>query len=239
MKHVISAMILLSTFSAFAQTEPIVIPSPVDHLFVPKGFDNNDNVEVVVTGKFPNPCYIKNSMFVKVIDSKIHVEVTALKKDNPDVAMCAPMEVPFRETITLGNLQGGEYDIVINEGTRFELNDKIEVVASESQSVDDHLYPIVEYIELGFTGGLSGDAVIMARSPSSCVVFDQVKYISNDKDTLSIMPIMKKVSGECDNRQKRIAIPIKFNPNALRNKEVLLFVRSIEGKSVNTVISKN
>lgn len=239
MKTAFSAFLVLASLSLYAQSEPIVITSPIDHVFVPMGFDNNDNVEVVVTGKFPNPCYIKNSMYVKVREDKIHIEVTALKKDNPDIAMCAPMEVPFRESITIGNLQGGSYDLIINEGTRFEHNEKLEVAVSDSQSVDDHLYPIVEYVELGFTGGLSGDAFIIARSPSDCVVFDQVKYISNGKDTISVLPIMKKVTGVCNNRQKRIEIPIKFKPNAFRSKDVLLFVRSIEGKAVNTIISKD
>lgn len=239
MKIAFSAFLVLASLNLYAQSEPIVITSPIDHVFVPMGFDNNDNIEVVVTGKFPNPCYIKNSMHVRVQDEKIHIEVTALKKDNPDLAMCAPMEVPFRESITIGNLQGGDYDLIINEGTRFEHNEKLQVAVSDSQSVDDYLYPIVEYVELGFTGGLSGDAFIIARSPSDCVVFDQVKYISNGKDTISVLPIMKKVTGVCNNRQKRIEIPIKFKPNAFRNKDVLLFVRSIEGKAVNTIISKD
>ena len=30
---------------------PDVVEAPIDHVFVPNGFDNNDHVEVVVTGK--------------------------------------------------------------------------------------------------------------------------------------------------------------------------------------------
>lgn len=238
MKIVLSALLLFTTLSLYAQHGPIVITSPVDHLFVPKGFDNNDNVEVVVTGKFPNPCYIKNSMHVAVREDKILIEVTALKKDHPDTEMCAPMEVPFKESITIGNLQGGSYEITVNEKTPYEQTGSLDVAVSDSNSVDDHLYPIVEYVELGFTGGLSGDALIIARSPSDCVVFDRLKYISNDKDTISILPIMRKVSGECNNRQKRLEIPVKFRPQAFRNKDILLFVRSIEGKSVHSIINR-
>jgi hypothetical protein len=43
-----------------------VVPAPVDHLFVPNGFDNNDNVEMVVTGKFPTNCYSRNKVETKV-----------------------------------------------------------------------------------------------------------------------------------------------------------------------------
>ncbi len=239
MKFFLSAFVLFTTLSVYAQNEPIVISSPVDHLYVPRGFDNNDNVEVVVTGRFPNPCYIKNSVYVELRDDVILIEVSALKKDNPNTAMCAPMEVPFKESITIGNLQGGQYKILVNQNTRYEQKANLEVAVSDSQSVDDHLYPIVEYVELGFTGGLSGDAIIIARSPSDCVVFDKLKYISNDNDTISILPIMKKISGDCNRRQKRLEIPIKFNPDSFRNSNILLFVRSIEGKSVHSIVQKN
>ena len=219
-------------------SEPQVIVSPVDHLFVPRGFDNNDNLEVVVTGKFPNPCYIKNKVEVEVLGNKVLINVTALKRDNNRAAICEPMTVPFKEDITVGNLQGGNYEVIVNEKTEYEQREKLFVSTSTSNSVDDHLYPIVEYVELGFTGGMNGSAFLVAKSPSDCVVFDRVEYTTNNKDTISILPIMKKVSQHCNENKKRITIPIKFNLRSLANKDVLLFVRSIEGKSVNSIINK-
>lgn len=228
----------LLTFSTFAAAVPEVIISPVDHLFVPQGFDNNDNVEVVVTGKFPNPCFIRNKIDVVVKEEKISITVTALKREDERSELCEPMTVPFTEEISIGNLQGGDYEIVVNEGSRYVQKDSLTVGISRSESVDDHLYPIVEYVELGFTGGLSGDAVLYAKTPSDCVVFDHVEYISNKKDTIAILPVMKKTGTVCHERIARIEIPIRFNVRSLPHSDVLLYVRSIEGKSVNAIIQK-
>lgn len=215
---------------------PKVVPSPVDHLFVPKGFDDNDNVEIVVTGKYPNPCYIRNNSEVEVQGNKVLVTVTALSRDNDNE--CDPMAIPFTEAITIGNLQAGAYQIVVNGGTRFEQTEALTVDVSRSGRADEHIYAIVDYIELGFTGGLSGDAIIMARSPSDCVVFDRVEYLTNGKDTLSVLPIMKKISDDCSEKVQRFEIPIRFQPRSFAHKDLLLFVRSVEGKSVHTIVNK-
>lgn len=238
MKNLFSVIGAISFSTLLMAAGPQIVTSPVDHLFVPEGFDNNDNVEVIVTGKFPNPCYIKNKVDVDVKDEKIFITVTALKKDDEALLICEPMVVPFKEEVTIGNLQGGDYEVIVNDKTEFEKKDTLKVAVSSSSSVDEHLYPMVEYIELGFTGGLSGDALLVAKSPSDCLAFDKVEYLSNKKDTISIMPIMKKISANCNEKTKRIQIPVKFNAHSVKNKEVLLFVRSIDGKSVNTIISK-
>ena len=235
MKSLFTVLSFALSLSAFAHPPEIVV-SPVDHLFVPKGFDNNDNVEVIVTGKYPNPCYIRNTSEVEVKDEKIFITVTALRRDGG--SECEPMAVPFSEEITIGNLQAADYEIIINQATRHELKENLEVALSRSTGVDDHIYAIVDYVELGFTGGLSGDAVLMARAPSDCVVFDKVEYLSNKKDTISILPIMKKVSDVCQEKTKRFQIPVKFDPKSLPEKDILLFVRSIEGKAVHSIINR-
>lgn len=234
MKHFIVTLALVLPALGHAGLE--VIPSPVDHLFVPKGFDNNDSVEVVVTGKYPNPCYIRNNSEVEVRDNKVFVTVTALNRENGEE--CKPMAVPFSESITIGNLQAGDYQIIVNDGTSYEQQEKLSVDVSSSTGVDDHIYAIVDHINLGFTGGISGDALLSVRSPSDCVVFDRVEYISNGKDTLSVLPIMKKISENCREKVKRFEIPIKFKPRSFSHRDLLLFVRSIEGKSVHTIINK-
>ena len=231
----ITTVALALPLFAFA-TPPEVVPSPVDHLFVPKGFDNNDNVSVVVTGKYPNPCYVRNGSEVEVKDEKIFITVTALRREG--ASECDPMTVPFSEEITIGNLQAADYEILVNHGSRHEQSEKLSVAVSRSTGVDDHIYAIVDYVELGFTGGLSGDALLMARSPSDCLVFDRVEYISNDKDTVSILPIMKKVSETCQEKTRRFEIPVKFKPAAIPHKDILLYVRSIEGKAIHTLINR-
>ena len=225
------------SFNALAML-PSVVEAPIDHIFVPSGFDNNDNVEVIITGKFPNPCYSRNTSAVSVKNDVIRISVTSVSMDDPAFTKCEPLKVPFTEVVNLGSLQGGNYKIVVNQGGAYEKREAISIGKASSNSIDENIYAQVEYIETGFTGGASGDAILVAQSPSPCLVLHKVDYRTNGKDTLSVLPIMKRISASCPEKPERLMIPIKFNPFSFKAKEMLIFVRTIEGRSVNTIISK-
>ena len=93
--------------------------APVKHIYIPAGFDSNDSVEVVVTGTFPNPCFARNTVAVNVVNDQIEIEITAIRRDTK--AACPAMLVPYKEVVAIGNLQGGAYDIHVNN----QLNDKL------------------------------------------------------------------------------------------------------------------
>lgn len=233
MKHFTVSLISLA-FSSFLYAGPIVVNAPVDHLFVPNGFDNNDNVEVVVTGNFPNTCFSRNKVEVSIKEENINVTITALSTTH-EKSDCPKIEIPFMENVTIGNLQAGEYKINVNN----KLHEKLNVEIASSRSVDNHLYALINYIDLGFTGGLSGDAMLVGRIHESCLSLDSIEYLSNGKDTLSILPIMKKVSDDCTGERKYLELPVKFAPRAFSSDKVLLFVRTMDGKSVSSLIDKN
>jgi hypothetical protein len=224
-------------FNAYAIL-PDVVEAPIDHIFIPNGFDNNDHIEVIITGKFPNPCYTRNKYEVKIVNDVIEIDVTSLSMDDPAYTKCEPLKIPFTEVVNIGSLQGGDYKVIVNKGGEHEKKDTISIGTASSESVDDNIYAMVDYVETGFTGGASGDAVLIAQSPSPCLVLDRVEYLSNSKDTLSVLPIMKRVSSNCPEQRQRLEIPIKFDSSRFSFEKVLLFVRTIEGRSVNTIISR-
>jgi hypothetical protein len=233
MKKLMSSLMILASSMAIAN--PIIIDAPVDHLFVPEGFDNNDNVEFVVTGAFPNPCYKRNKVTVDVVGDIIDVKVNAIASS--DDQACPDMIVPFKEIISVGNLQSGDYKIVINKSSPYELKNEMNVVEASSQNVDDNLYAMIDYVDLGFVGGASGSAKLVGWVPSDCIQVDRVEYKSNGKDVLSILPIMKQVSDFCPMKMMPISIPVKFEPENFKNNNVLLYVRTLDGKSVNSVVN--
>lgn len=231
MKNGLLSLVLLSSLSAAAAE---VIVAPVDHAFVPQGFDSNDSVEFVVTGNFPNTCYSRNKVDVKVVNDTIKVQISALDNNEKGKA-CAQVLIPFKEVVNVGNLQGGKYNIVINEKTKFEINEKVKVDEASTNDVDDHIYALVEYIDLGFVE--SGSAMLVGWSPSDCLQLDHVEYISNGKDTLSILPVMKKVSDFCPMKMTPLSIPVKYDRSAFQGDKILLYTRTIEGKSVNSLVN--
>lgn len=217
---------------------PKVVEAPIDHVFVPQGFDNNDHVELIITGTFPNPCYTRNKFEVKVVNNLIKVAVTSISMDDPTHTKCGPLKIPFNEVINIGNLKSGNYKIIVNQGGVAEKTNSLMIGKASSRSIDENIYAMVDYVETGFTGGASGDAVLIAQSPSPCLVLDRVEYLSNEKDTLSVLPIMKKISSDCPAIRQRLSIPIKFDVKKFKFDQLLIFVRTIEGRSVNTIISK-
>lgn len=230
MKRLLTLATVLLSSSLLAA--PIIVKAPVDHLFVPTGFDNNDNVELFVSGEFASSCYSRNKVDVKFNDDMIDVTVTALLNNDPE-KNCEELKVPYMENVTLGSLQAGNYKVRVNN----KLTDKLAIKEARSSSVDDYIYAPVDYIELGFTGGINGEVMLVGRS-SECITFDRVEMISNNKDTLSVLPIMKVVSKNCANERTNFSIPVKFQPRAFANKNILLYVKTMDGKSVTTLMHK-
>lgn len=203
---------------------------PVDHLYVPAGFDTNDNSEIVITGFLPNLCHKSPSSLVKKTGKKINIEVSSLyyHESNP---FCPEMVVPFVETVKLGLLDKGNYEVTVNGKSPWELNEKIAISESTSASVDDHHYAYVSYVDKETA---SGEVVLRGYNPSDCFELDRIDYLSNKKDTLSVMPIMKQVRGFCP--MKMVPFSYKWRvPTELSARKVLLHVRTMDGTSVNSV----
>ena len=142
------------------------------------------------------------------------------------------------EVVNLGQLQAGTYQVVSVEHSKVLRSEPLIVTEPLSEAVDNHIYALVERIDFGFTGGLGGNALLIAQAPSSCIALDHVEYVSNGRDTISVLPIMKKVSEVCDQTISRIVIPIEYDIEPLKHSEVLLSVRSIDGRSVNALIGR-
>ncbi len=222
-----SLLVTALCLSPMAFAAPSIGLAPVKHLYVPQGFDSNDAVEVVVTGHFPNPCFSRNTVMVDVVEDRIKVEVTALL--SADKKSCPDMAVPFKEVVSIGNLQGGDYQISVND----VLEDKISIGEADSNAVDDHLYAAID--NLDSLGG--GNYMLQGWRYSPCIELDKIQVISNGKDTLSILPIMKQVSNFCPMKMTPVSYPVKLDVSGLKSKEPLIYVRTMDGKSFNSILN--
>jgi hypothetical protein len=202
--------------------------APVKHLYIPSGFDSNDSVEVVVTGTFPTPCYSRNKVDVTIVNDQIEIEITAIRRTTK--AMCPDILVPYKEVVAIGNLQGGSYDVHVNN----KLNDKLMVLEATSNSVDDHLYAAIDHLEkVG-----PNDYILKGWRYSYCVDLDRVEIVSNGKDTISILPVMKQTSTLCPMKGMPVAYPVKLDLTGLKINQPLIHVRTMDGKSFNTILNQ-
>ena len=227
MKSLIAALFL----SQVAMASPEIVLSPVDHLYVPKGFGSNDSVEVMVTGMFPNACFSRNDVQVSVNDDLIDITITAFEAQK---AKCIQMKVPFKEVVTIGNLQGGEYKVRVNDKSRFELKEDLSIEEASSSAVDNHTYAAIDWVEQKS----QNEFVLHGWKYSNCVELKKIEVISNDKDTLSILPEMKQTSEVCPMKGMPVSYPVKVDFSSLKMKRPLLHVRTMDGKSVNAIVNQ-
>jgi hypothetical protein len=231
MKAIIAGLL----FSQIVMASPEIVLSPVDHLYIPEGFDSNDSVEVVVTGSFPNACFSRNQVEVAVNHDVIDITVTAIAPDKSRQAspLCINMLVPFKEVVPVGNLQGGDYEIRVNHQAATQLKDKLTVGEASSNAVDNHIYAAIDYVEQKS----KNDFVLHGWRYSNCVDLKKIEVVSNGKDTFSILPVMKQTAAICPMKGMPIAYQVKLDFSALKMLKPLLHVRTMDGKSVNAIVN--
>jgi hypothetical protein len=214
-------------FSSLVQAGPEITLAPVKHLYVPNGFDSNDTVEVVVSGSLPSACHSRNTVKVDVRGEVIDIEVTAITTNNQK-KRCPDMIIPFMEVVSVGNLQGGDYQVIVNE----KLTENLTIGEASSNSIDDEIYAAIDHIEKKS----ENEYVLHGWRYSHCIDLKEVKVISNGKDTFSVLPVMKQLSTFCPMKMTPVSYPVKLDKGSLKVKEPLVHVRTMDGKSFNKIL---
>lgn len=235
MKPIVSLFFFIFALNLQAKS-PVETIVPIEDVFTPIGFDSNDNSEVVISGWLPNLCYKSPKAKLKFIKNKINIEVKALKSKSSICIQTTPeMIVPFIETVDLGVLDPGQYQITVNGSSPYTKNSSILINESSSHAIDDFIYANVHYIEQKIDSQLIS---LKGFNPSDCFVLDEVKFVSNGINTYSVLPLMKKVRDFCPMKLVPFSYDIKV-PDELNGPSILLHVRSMDGNSVNTLFLKS
>ncbi len=218
-------LFLLFSLDSFSQIK--VEEIPIEEVFIPKGFDNNDHVELVVSSNFPDSCYKDFETRSQIDGRKIFLKIMAQKTNDQ---FCAQALIPIMDTISLGVLDSGEYEVKSSSG--FESRFFIE--ESSSSAIDESLYMNVDYVEK--MKNEENKIFLRGYNPSDCYEFDEAEIVSNSENTLSILPKMKQISEFC---------PMKFTPFSIEVRipeyeeftgrdKILLHIRSMNGNAVNS-----
>jgi hypothetical protein len=163
---------------------------------VPHGFDDNDNVEIIVQGEFTDSCLRIHEAVGRVSQRRVEVSVRALRYPDAD---CVPMTTPFLLSARIGLLERGEYTVYVNGAT--EPSARFTVAESRTQAADEYFYAPVELVDL--EGDESGrqELVLKGNYPllyRGCAIMDRVQMYRNPADVLVVLPIMRIADGaEC------------------------------------------
>lgn len=232
MPHLLKLLILSAALAAptaaHANENGALTVISVKDLFIPVGFDDNDQVTVVVDGYLPDSCYKLAHIDVHYLpDQHKYVVFQFARKYH---GVCLDALVPFTTEVQLGTLPMGDFAVEVGGAAAADLA----ISEATSAGPDDHLYAAVEKARVEVIDGGVAYAIIDGRMTNSCMQFGEVKVINSGK-TIEVLPIMKMISGpDC------IAQEVPFSwraplPANTTNARRLLHVRSLNGKSVNVV----
>ncbi len=228
LKQMMGLLVVVSA-SAMAQVSNEV-SVPVNHIFSPAGFDSDDHAEVIVTGYLPNLCYKSPLTKVSVQGKKVNVGVKALK-DNRIGTYCPEMIVPFMQVVSVGVLDKGKYDVVVNENSEHQKLSRLVVNEAISDAIEPEVYANVVNIE---RLGIGNKIILKGYNPSDCFELRKIEIKDNGEDAYTIMPLMKQVREFCPKKE----VPFEYEvmvPKKLKADRILLHVKVMDGKSVNAL----
>lgn len=214
----VAALLLSNAFAANLKTLQ-------GKLYVAQGFDDNDSVEITVVGTIPNTCYKNPGIVLTRNQNKIEIHLTAnyVKSSKG----CRNISMAHQETINLGPMPQGEYELELMNQKRKEVK-LLNVKEARNSMVDDfHYGNVTGIVENEF----NREVDIVGVNPVDCLQFDKLSTEIQDS-MIVIRPRFKEV-GECD--PKVTPFKIKYEVPYLSNQAqgILLHVRIMNGRSYN------
>ncbi len=226
--------LMLCTAGLFNQVqadEPIA-PKKVSvdftKLYIPDGYEANNNVEIVGEGMFENACYRRTNPTVQVNEETRTIDIgPAAYKYN---GLCLQVVLSFNAVIDLGVLKAGDYNITQNSGKALG---KIHVGRARTSDPDDYLYAPISQAYFK-KEGLFNQVLLNGSFPVSCMKIKELR-VHIQPDVLVIQPI-----AYLDKSVACVVGQYHFDQlvdvGAMKSGRYLLHVRSINGHSVNSLI---
>jgi hypothetical protein len=204
---------------------------PAEGIFIPNGFDDNDQALVVLDGYLPNSCH-------KLVGSEVKKDpttgaITVLQYARRFDGICLQVRVPYFREVDLGVMPMGETPV----STLGAPNETLKVVESTNAGPDDYLYAAVD------SARIEGDpasgryfAVLQGRFTNTCMKLKQV-VIHDSGRTVEVLPIIEMVDQDgCQEAEIPYSWMEKL-PDGMTAGRHLLHVRSLNGKSVNAMFT--
>lgn len=224
---------------AFAESA-VLVQAPIDKVFVPQGFDDNDKVELIIHGQFPNSCYKMGPVdsTVDTANKKITITADAYYYTG---AVCTQMTVSFIKSVELkGGLAAGKYKIEIAKRPEAETS-PLTIAKSTRPEADDYLYAAVQSATVEEKTNGQRELVLKGQHPylfQGCVKFEQVKTYLSPSKVLVVQPItrIENDSAACTSEVNNRFVFKAPLTTPLAAGEYVLHVRVLDGNSVNQLL---
>ncbi len=171
---------------------------PVAHVFVPpQGYDDNDNIQLVLDGTLPNACYkvADNSIRLNKETQEIRAQLYADRKIDGDCAdprqippsLQAP--VPFTVEVSVGKLSWGQYQVVYKDSATNQRSRTFVVEKAQKRDVDNVPYAAISSVWINDTvpSGSAIEATIVGSLTSTCAYLTPEVVIKKMDDIFVVL----------------------------------------------------
>ena len=175
--------VLVTQAMAMANAPELVSQLPV-HVFIPKGFDNNDNAQVIIDGWLPDTCHKNGSYKVNVDSDRKQILIENQVYIYPGVG-CLYIVIPvaFKDVSTFKAM--GFMPVTISKNP------------NSPYGPDDYLYAPVKDVFMENPRELMNRILILRGVfPDNCMSIQEtrVKYKGN---TIVVLPIAQHLGSSC------------------------------------------
>lgn len=229
MKLLVFVMIIFPVISTHSGV-PTLERAQINEAYIPEEFNEDANVAFVVTGWHENSCVSNPIVEVDISNYIVDVKVNTLTYDESN-PFCPIDKTKFKETVRLGKLLPGSYELRVNEYTSTGVQD--EIVISESNIDKNILYPQVQNVTID-----NEKVVLDTFIVSDCLEIKNIDIEDDGENTYSVTPILHKVRNFCPRKMQ--PYQVKFDvPQTLDTDKALLHIKSRGGESINKIIEQD
>lgn len=233
----VSGAIVGVTFADSVFSPDLVI-APVEKVYAPLGFDDNDNVELVLHGHFFNSCLKVGPASAKVNQTNKTITVSAQSWSYyHQLCEAEEMYTPFTQTVQLGLLTPGSYTVKV-EGRADVQTMPLVVGASTVPTPDDYLYAPVEELNVSEDPETLKVKITLtgtfAKLQNSCMVLNRVETKFTSGNVVVVLPIAERLTGEaCESASLKFQETVELP--GFEQGSYLFHVRVLNGQSLNRV----
>ncbi len=241
----IKALLICVAFSSLNSTafadDSVLVDAPVEKVFVPQGFDDNDKVELIVHGFFTSSCYKMGPAQASVNEISRTIEIQAQAFYYPQ-ALCTQLITPFIKSVELDrHLIAGIYTISVKNSPNASAI-TLKIVPATRDDADDYFYAQVNSVSIDTLANGTRELVLKGQHPYlliGCVKLDKILTVVGDDNTIVIQPIAKIVyDDECRGAvNNRFEYRQAFEEKLESGNTYLIHVRVLNGNAINALIN--
>jgi hypothetical protein len=227
----LSGLFFAATLGNQARADDPHYPHPIDllpeHTFAPPGFDDNDNAQVILEGRYISSCF-RNGVPEATVDYAKHQIYVRTRTLYYQSSWCVRVFVPYTVEVNLGVLPAGVYGVnVMDTQGQWHPAARLPIAAARSPSPDDFLYAPVTDASIE-----DGDVLhLRGRYTNDCMSIDDATLLYRAQNIIEVLPKMKLAQRGCRDVMVPFETTVKLN-SPYRGK-TLIYIRTMNGQAVN------